>query len=92
MNKLLQNLYRGRIPGWDSQVHTTETNENNQKISNARKHLISLISGEALESFKKLEAFHAENHARRYENTYTNAFKLGVMLMCAVFADNDDNF
>ena len=89
MNKLLQALYHGRIPGWDSQVHTTETDENREKTLSERKYFTSKMSDKDLERYKKLEALYAECHARRYENVYTNAFKLGVMLMCAVFADGD---
>jgi len=90
MKKLLQKLYHGRIPGWDSQAHTTETDENREKIQAERRYLMGIMSPKAHASFKKLEALHAQSHARRYENTYTNAFRLGVMLMCAVFMNGDE--
>jgi len=89
MKKLLHKLYNGRIPGWDSQVHTTEIDENREKIQAERRYLMSIIPPKAHASFKRLETLYAESHARRYENVYTNAFKLGVMLMCAVFMDGD---
>ena len=89
MNKLLQALYHGRIPGWDSQVHTTEIEELRKKILHERKCFTGDLSPKNLERYKKLEALYAESHARRYENVYTNAFRLGVMLMCAVFANGD---
>jgi len=87
MNKVLQDLYHGRIPGWDSQVHTEECRK---KIVDERKHLMSLMSPKAVESFKKLEALHYECHAKGYENNYANAFKMGVLLMCAVFSGDGD--
>ena len=92
MNKLLQDLYYGRIPGWDSQVHTTETEEDRQKILSERRYFTSLLSAKDLDRYKKLEALHTKSHARRYENTYINAFKLGIMLMCAVFANDGDMY
>ena len=91
MKKLLHELYKGRIPGWDSQVHSTETDENRQKALDERKYLLSIMSPKAVESFRKLETLHYENHAQRYENVYTNAFRLGVLLMCAVFTSNSTN-
>ena len=90
MNKLLQALYHGRIPGWDSQIHSAKTDEHHERILNERKYYTSKMSHAELERYKKLEALYAECHARRYENVYINAFKLGVMLMCAVFTDDDD--
>ena len=51
---------------------------------------VSIMSAEDFERFKALEALHYECHTRRYRNTYTNAFKLGVMLMCAVFMNDDE--
>ena len=91
MNKLLQALYHGRIPGWDSQIHTTEIEELRKKILHERKCFTSDLSPKNLVRYEKLEALHAESHARRYENVYINAFRLGVMLMCAVFSNGDDN-
>ena len=87
MRKLLHELYHGRIPGWDSQVHTTPDSEN---IRQARSRLVSVLSPEELEKFKALEALHAQSHAWRYEYTYTQAFRLGVLLMCAVFMGGGD--
>jgi len=89
MNKMLQNLYHGRIPGWDSQVHFDETDEYRKETQRERKYLLSIMSPKAVESFKKLEALHNESHTRRYENTYINAFRLGVLLMCAVFMNDE---
>ena len=90
MNKMLEKLYHGRIPGWDSQIHYNETDEFRQQSLKERKYLLSIMSPKAVESFKKLEALHSESHARRYENTYINAFRLGVLLMCAVFMNENE--
>jgi len=89
MNKVLQDLYRGRIPGWDSQIHSTGTEEIRKKTLVERKRLMSLMSPKAVESFKRFEALHYEYHAQRYENVYTNTFKMGVLLMCAVFMSGE---
>ena len=90
MKKILHDLYHGRIPGWDSVASTTKNDETRQKMLSERRYFASLLSPKDFERFKALEALHSECHARRYRNTYTNAFKLGVMLMCAVFMNDDE--
>jgi len=90
MKKILHELYHGRIPGWDSVASTTKKDEIRQKMLDERRYFASIMSPKDFERFKELEALHRECHAWRYRNTYTNAFKLGVMLMCAVFMNNDE--
>jgi len=89
MKKILHDLYHGHIPGWDSSVSNTETDETREKILSERQHLVSILPAEALEKFKALEALHSKAHARRYKSTYMKAFRLGAMLMCAVFMNDD---
>ena len=91
MNKMIQDLRHGRIPGWDKQVYSAETDEEREKIRSERQYFASIMSEKDFERFRQLETLHAEGHARRYANTYASAFKLGVMLMCAVFTDGDDS-
>jgi len=89
MKKILHDLYLGRIPGWDSRISMiSETDEARQKIRSERRYFKSILSAEDYERFEALDALHGEGHARRYKSTYTNAFKLGVRLMCAVFMDD----
>jgi len=90
MKNLLHELYKGRIPGWDSQVHSPESDEILKMIRHERKHFKNIMSDRNFEKFKELEALHGEFHARHYENVYTSAFKLGVMLMCAVFMSEQE--
>jgi len=90
MKNLLHELYHGRIPGWDSQIYSkSELEEITQKIQRERKHFKNIMSERNFDKFRELEALHAESHAIRYEYVYTNAFRLGVMLMCAVFMGGD---
>jgi len=97
MKNLLHELYHGRIPGWNSRFHNnTETDAIREKIRSERKYFVSGMSPEDLKRFKELETLHHHLHSNRCKNTYINAFKLGVMLMCAVFMGeeqkNDDEF
>ena len=91
MKKILHDLYHGRIPGWDSSISMNSfTDETRKKTLSERQYFASILSAEDFERFKSLEATHNESHTRRYRNTYTSAFKLGVMLMCAVFMNDDE--
>ena len=90
MNKLFQDLCHGRIPGWDSHVHFHQPEEILEKIQNERKYFEWILSPNDFKKFKNLEKLHSKIHAQGYEDTYANAFKLGVMLMCAVFSDGNN--
>ena len=86
MKNILHDLHNGRIPGWDSRAYfNSETDETREKIRSERRYFASILSAKDFERFEQLEALHGEGHARRYANTYSSAFRIGVMLMCAVF-------
>jgi len=89
MNKILHELYLGRFPRGDRSVNTPQLDATREKILCERKYFASIMSAEDFKRFKALEALHRDCHAQRYKNAYTNAFKLGIMLMCAVFMNDD---
>jgi len=90
MTKILHDLYHGRLPRGDRSVNTPHIDATREKILSERRYFASIMSPKDFERFKALEALHREGHDQRYRDTYTNAFKLGVMLMCAVFMNEDD--
>jgi len=90
MKKMLQDLYHGRFPRGDRSVNNPHIDANREKILSERRYFESIMSAEDFERFKALEALHRECHDQRYRDTYTNAFRLGVMLMCAIFMDEDE--
>ena len=86
MKNILHELYRGNIPGWDSQSNAhIDSDAFHEKLASERKYFASIMSKKDFERFTALEKFHKESHAVRYKKVYTHAFKLGVLLMCAVF-------
>ena len=91
MTKILHDLYHGRFPRGDRSGNTPQIDATREKILNERRYFASVMSDENFERFKALEALHRECHDRRYRNAYTNAFKLGVMLMCALFMNDDED-
>ena len=87
MNKILQDLYQGHIPGKQSSHANAETATLAEKIRSERRYLASIISDEDFERFKSLESLHNAWHKQHYMDTHLHAFRTGVMLMCALFAD-----
>ena len=86
MKNLLNELYRGRIPGWHSRFHSDdETEALREKIESEKQYFAFALSDENYKRFKEYGLLHKQRHDRIYKNIYTNAFKFGVMLMCAVF-------
>jgi len=60
MKKILHDLYHGRIPGWDSRISITETDEIREKTLSERRYFASIMSAEDFERFKAWEALHRE--------------------------------
>jgi len=89
MKKILHDLYRGRFPKGDHGVNTPQIDATREKILSERQYLASIMSAEDFERFRALEALHRECHDQRYQNTYAKAFKLGIMLMCALFMNEE---
>ena len=87
MKNILNELQHGRIPGWDSRINTRslETDAIWEKIKAEKHYFSAVLSKSDFERFEKLNSLHKEIHAIRYKKIYENAFRLGVMLICAVF-------
>jgi len=86
MKNILHELYYGRIPGWDSAAHSSfDSNAFHERLSSERQYFASIMSKKDFARFRELEKFHKDSHKIRYRNVYMNAFRLGAMLMSAVF-------
>jgi len=88
MKKILHELYHGRVLGQERTAY--ETDEAREKIRSERRHFAFILSDEDFARFEALEALHKEHHTRRREEIYENAFRLGVLLMCAVFTNHEE--
>jgi hypothetical protein len=88
MNNILHRLFHGKMPKWDNSS-TKKTEELTRQIAIERQYFSTIMSDENFKRFKKLERIHSKRNSIKYMNTYTNAFKTGAMLMCAVFMDEE---
>ena len=86
MKNMLNELYNGRIPGWDRKPHSkTDYHAFLEKVTSENKYFSTIMSKEDFKRFKALQNFHKEFHTTGYKNTYIKAFRLGVMLMFTLF-------
>jgi len=88
MKKILQELYHGKVFGQER--NTYETDEAKEKIRSERRYFKFVLSEKDFARFEALEALHKEHSIRKREEIYANAFRLGVMLMCAVFMNDGE--
>jgi len=86
MENILHSLCNGHLPGWHRHRSGIEkTKALTQKIEKEQQYFASILSDDDFKRFKKLDHLHGKRNAIKYMDTYINAFKMGAMLMCAVF-------
>jgi hypothetical protein len=86
MNKILQELYFGHVPGWE--VHagiTAEGKAVNKKIDAEKKYFSEVLSKEDCKRLVELDEMYRRSNSFENMNSFICAFRLGVMLMCDVF-------
>jgi len=91
MKNILYKLFHGQTPKWDSNNSAAAKAEAIKKrIASERHYFSTIMSDENFTRFKKLERLHRDRHSIQYMDTYINAFRLGAMIMCAVFMGEDE--
>ena len=93
MRNILHQLYYGRLSGWERRY--TRTPENiavNKSIEAEKQYFEVKLSKDDCQRLQALENLYTQAHVYDEIDAYTYGFKLGVMLMCTVFADDDRSF
>jgi hypothetical protein len=86
MSDILIDLYYGRISGWERhRLRTTEEKTVNRKIEAEKRYFIEKMSLDDCKRFQELENLYTQAHGFDEIDAYRYGFKLGVMLMSAVF-------
>jgi len=86
MKNILHDLYNGRFSAWERRPIRTEDNiTTNRKIEDEKRYLMQKMSTEDCRRFEALENLYT--HANEFEqaDAFSYGFKLGVMLMSAVY-------
>jgi len=91
MRNILHDLYSGKFSAWErSPVRTADNIATNRKIEDEKRYFMQKMSIDDCQRFEALEDLYT--HANEFEqaDAFSYGFKLGVMLMGAVFMDEGE--
>ncbi len=89
MNKLLADLYYGRISGWERRpVYTSDDVALRHKIDDERQYFTEQMSSDDKKRYDKYESLRSKASDFVEEDAFSYGFRLGVKLMCAVFSED----
>ena len=86
MKDILYKLYFGRISRWECRANrSVEENNIENKINAEKKYFKEILSDEDFKRLNELESLQSDVRGFEDIRTFSYAFRLGAMLMCAVF-------
>lgn len=89
-NNILHSLYNGEFKAWERQsTCTAESKTVRRKIDNENRYFMEKMSLDDCKRFQELESLY--HHSSHFEqaDAFSYGFKLGTILMCAVYLDED---
>ena len=91
MSSILEDIYNGRVSRWEQRVNRTaeETAVENQ-IQAEKKYFEKTMTADDYKRLNELETLYGEFRSFDDMRTFKYAFRLGVMIMCAVFIGEED--
>lgn len=91
MKNVLNDLYYGRVSAWERRpIRTDEEKAINSKIEAEKRYFIEKMSLDDCQRFQALENLYTQAHEFDEIDAFRYGLKLGVMLMSAVFMDEDE--
>ena len=93
MKNILHELYFGRVSRWERRVNrTAEELAVENKIQTEKKHFSQIVSAEDYKRLNELEKLYGQFRDFEDMRTFNYAFRLGVLIMCAVFMGDDEQY
>jgi len=90
MKNILHDLYDGRFCAYERQpVRTAENIATHRKIEDEKRYFIQKMSLDDCKRFEELECLYMQTNDFEQKDAFSYGFKLGTMLMCAVFTDEN---
>ena len=94
LKDILHKLYFGQVSRWECRANrSVEENNIENKIKSEKKYFKETLSDEDYKRLNELESFQSDIRGFEDMRTFNYAFRMGAMLMCAVFfgeeAEND---
>ena len=91
MRKILADLYHGRFKAWERRpTRTAENLAINQRIEDEKRYFVQKMSTDDCQRFESLENLYDQSSAFEQVDAFTYGFRLGTMLMCAVFMGENE--
>ena len=88
MRNILQDLYFGRLSGWERRPsRTAEFKAINRKIAAEKTYFTEQMSVDDCERFEALENLYTQSHQADEADAFCLGFRLGAMIIGAVFMD-----
>lgn len=88
---IISDLYHGNINAWERRpVRTAENMAVNHKIEDEKRYFIQKMSLDDVQRFEALENLYSQSSDFEQESAFSYGFKLGTLLMCAVFTDENE--
>jgi hypothetical protein len=90
MNSVLNDLYNGKITGWE-RGYTPDPEERilNEKIEDERRHFVSKMSLDDVQRFEKLENLFSQSHDFRVLSAFRFGYSLGTLISMEVLNERD---
>ena len=83
---VLHDLYYGRFSAWERRpTLTAEDIEVNRKIEDEKRYFVQKMSLDDCQRFEELEGLYLRSRDFEQADAFSYGFKLGTMLMCAVY-------
>ena len=91
MKSILHDLYYGHFSAWERRPNRTAENITvNRKIEDEKRYFIQKMSLDDCQRFQALDGLYSQANEFEQIDAFSYGFKLGTMLMCAVFMDEDE--
>ena len=91
MKKIFYDLYHGNFNAWERRpVRTAEIKAVDCKIESEKRYFVQKMSLDDCQRFEALENLYSQSSDFEQIDAFSYGFKLGTMLMCAVFMDESE--
>ena len=88
--KILKDLFNGRISCWERRPnYTPEEKAIHRKIESERMYFVNKMSLDDVQRFQAFENLFAQLQEYTEHDVFQYGFRLGTMLMCGVFMDEN---
>ncbi|MCL2853098.1 MAG: hypothetical protein FWE20_08720 [Defluviitaleaceae bacterium] len=87
---ILHDLYNGQFSAWERRpARTAENVSVNRRIEDEKRYFMQKMSLDDCRRFEELDGLYSHSNGFEQADAFSYGFKLGAMLMCSVYTDED---